>query len=68
MELAEKIRKNIEQSHFESDKLSIPITVSIGVAAYQGEQVLRQLVQRADEALYEAKEGGRNCVKASAEL
>jgi diguanylate cyclase (GGDEF)-like protein len=41
--------------------ISGPITVSIGIAAtVQGEADLDLLVQRADEALYAAKETGRN--------
>lgn len=41
----------------------IPFTVSIGVATRQpGEREVSTVLKRADEALYRAKEGGRNRV------
>lgn len=40
-----------------------PITVSIGVACCTGDENSTSLLQRADKALYQAKEHGRNCVK-----
>jgi len=41
----------------------IGITVSIGVATWNGEETPEQLEKRADEAMYEAKLHGRNQVK-----
>ena len=56
-QLAQKIRKRVQEH-----KKVLPITVSLGVAQYiVGEESSRLLV-RADKALYEAKEGGRNRV------
>lgn len=43
------------------------ITVSLGVSTYQPGDRLETLVKRADEALYQAKQGGRNRVRSSAE-
>ena len=44
----------------------LPITISIGVAAMlAGSQPLELLIKRADAALYEAKDGGRNRVAAA---
>ncbi len=60
--LADKIRICIENNPYEDEKLSVPITVSIGVSQLQGEKLLRELIHRADEALYKAKEMGRNQV------
>ena len=41
----------------------LPVTISIGVAtAMAGSETLEQLLKRADEALYEAKNAGRNRV------
>lgn len=38
------------------------VTVSVGVASYQKGDSVEALVKRADQALYEAKSAGRNCV------
>jgi polar amino acid transport system substrate-binding protein len=58
--LAEAIRQKIERLDF-----GIPrkITISLGVAEYQDDQSVEDLVKRADDALYEAKNSGRNLVK-----
>src|SRR4051794_21218527 len=42
----------------------VPITVSIGIATWDGEAP-EELLQRADEALYAAKQGGRDRVAAA---
>jgi two-component system cell cycle response regulator len=44
----------------------LTVTISIGVAASIGEDTPVKLVKRADEAMYEAKETGRNRVIARA--
>lgn len=61
--MAEKSRKLIEEHGFAFDGVSIPVTISLGVAtlADKGEP-LKAFVQRADERLYEAKGSGRNRV------
>ena len=43
------------------------ITASIGVATYQTGETHESILQRADKALYEAKESGRNKVVVAAE-
>lgn len=40
----------------------VPVTVSIGVAAYQPGDKVESLLSRADAFLYKAKANGRNCV------
>ncbi len=59
---SERLRKTIAETAF---KVQDPITVSLGVAQYQPDESLEHLFQRADEALYRAKEGGRNRVEAA---
>lgn len=54
----------IEQTEFVYNSKRIPVTVSIGLAAREGhgEEGFAQLLSRADELLYNAKELGRNQV------
>lgn len=66
-EVAERIRDAIAAVPLEADGRRIPCTVSIGVATYPADgTTLDALVQRADRAMYEAKQGGRNRVVAFA--
>ena len=41
---------------------AIAVTVSIGCAVVKEEDTAQDLIQRADEKMYEAKRGGRNKV------
>jgi diguanylate cyclase (GGDEF)-like protein len=61
---AEVIRKAVESHPFKgSDGPGSRVTVSIGVAAFPGESAdAPTLIRRADRALYQAKEAGRNRV------
>jgi len=54
------IRKNIEQLEH---KTAGKITVSFGVTQYQENDTLESLFKRCDDALYKAKENGRNRVE-----
>ena len=64
MEIAERIRGDIERYEFAVPNLSHPLkkTVSIGVSFYHDALSTAQFIEEADKALYEAKEGGRNKV------
>ena len=57
--VAEKLRAEVAGA-----RAAVPVTVSIGVATWDGEAP-EDLLQRADEALYEAKEAGRDRVMAA---
>ncbi|QOP43078.1 diguanylate cyclase [Sulfurimonas sediminis] len=59
MELAQKIRKRVEEHSFEHVE---KITVSIGVTEYINTEKETSLLKRVDQALYEAKANGRNQV------
>lgn len=62
-ELAERIRRGIENRVFKVGQESTRVTVSMGVAAYpQDAESAVELITQADKALYSAKEGGRNRV------
>jgi len=56
---AERLRKRIE-SLSPGDNVPSPITVSIGSAAWSGDESPSGLIVRADNALYRAKAAGRN--------
>jgi diguanylate cyclase (GGDEF)-like protein len=58
--IAERIRKGIGDSPIHSGHLQLHVTISLGVAALQPEDTLNALIERTDEALYNAKQTGRN--------
>ncbi len=63
LELAEKIRKGVEDYSFVVRRERIPMTVSAGVASLPEDTLeMEELIQKADEALYAAKHAGRNRV------
>ena len=66
--IADRLRKDVEQTAFSArGGVSLPVTVSIGVAEYMGSgDTVEALVHRADQALYQAKRQGRNRVVADA--
>jgi two-component system cell cycle response regulator len=61
---AEKVRRLVERAPFKFEDTKIPVTISIGVTTLADEIDASELIKRADDKLYEAKEAGRNCVKA----
>jgi diguanylate cyclase (GGDEF)-like protein len=64
-EAAERLRKLIEEMEVQREQSKIKVTISLGVAERKGNmEELAELIHRADEALYAAKEGGRNRVAA----
>jgi diguanylate cyclase (GGDEF)-like protein len=62
---AERFRKAIASEEINTNQTLIPATISLGVAIATGEESLDEhlLLQRADEALYQAKHKGRNRVE-----
>ncbi|MER2541217.1 MAG: GGDEF domain-containing protein [Azonexus sp.] len=64
--LAERLRKGFADETVRSDNdQEIRCTVSIGLATYQSGETESQFIRRADEANYEAKRRGKNCVVAA---
>jgi diguanylate cyclase (GGDEF)-like protein len=57
--VAEKLRKMVEESDFNGMK----VTMSVGVSEFKKGEDINEAIKKADEALYEAKESGRNQVK-----
>lgn len=64
---AEDIRKNIEAMSFVPAP-DLKVTISIGVASNMKGDTCSSLVERADKALYKAKESGRNRVVVFSEI
>jgi diguanylate cyclase (GGDEF)-like protein len=62
LEVAERLRRSVEQIVVEERGRSIPLTISLGVAAFPElwASAPGELLALADEALYDAKERGRN--------
>ena len=60
-DLAEKLRHRIMETNFIPEE-PLPITASFGVAASSDDQGFEDAFRQADQALYLAKNRGRNCV------
>lgn len=59
--LAEEIRKMVSSNIIKTEKGSILLTISIGVSTYSAkDQSLDDIISRADKAVYQAKQQGRN--------
>jgi diguanylate cyclase len=64
--LAEQLRTEFGKTRIKrggKQVLNDAVTISIGVAEIGGGEPLEQAVGRADSAMYQAKNGGRNCVR-----
>ncbi|MGH9857390.1 MAG: sensor domain-containing diguanylate cyclase, partial [Acidobacteriota bacterium] len=61
---AERWRKSVQRATFKSGGQSFAITLSIGFSTYPDDGTGKiELIQKADRALYDAKENGRNQVR-----
>jgi diguanylate cyclase (GGDEF)-like protein len=58
--MAERIRAAVEHGAMAADGTPLAVTVSIGVAVADDDGDAAALLARADAALYDAKQGGRN--------
>lgn len=67
--LAESIRATIEKGRIkrnDADKVLAQVTISLGVASFKAGETASDFVARADQALYDSKEQGRNRVTVAA--
>lgn len=60
LQMAESLRQAIERMDFPEVER---VTISLGVAQLHAEESFTELAMRVDNALYAAKEGGRNRVE-----
>jgi diguanylate cyclase (GGDEF)-like protein len=64
LDIAHRIKEKIKSQVITlENQQQLSITVSIGVSSYQKGDNIDSLIARADKALYEAKNSGRDCVK-----
>ncbi|GGJ82554.1 hypothetical protein GCM10009304_05670 [Pseudomonas matsuisoli] len=63
-DIGERLRHTLESvATFYSPQGALPgVTISIGVAQMAPRDTLESLIARADQALYQAKQAGRNCL------
>ncbi|MGD0566505.1 MAG: diguanylate cyclase [Candidatus Goldiibacteriota bacterium] len=64
IDIAERIRKSIEEHTFYGGETLINITISLGISEYPEHAILKEaIIAKADGALYTAKKSGRNNTK-----
>lgn len=61
-EIAEEIRRKVEQHNYEKSNARFTLTISIGLAMLKENDTPETLFKRADDALYISKKSGRNRV------
>lgn len=64
LDLGERVRKTIAERGFRYEDQELPVTISLGLASFPENGSTKDgLLKAADQALYKAKEAGRNQVK-----
>ncbi len=67
LEMAEKVRKKVEETEISYEGTTIKVTISIGVCITNdvSKFTIPQVINCADNCLYEAKENGKNQVRSN---
>jgi len=61
--LADRIRLAAMALRVKWEELPVKVTISVGVTQLDGQQSIEQMIEHADQALYRAKQNGRNRVE-----
>lgn len=61
-QIAERLRRDVEQAPLSTRHGEIHLTISVGVAEFRAQDSVDELISMADQALYRAKQDGRNRV------
>jgi len=64
-QVANKLREIIAETPFHFRDNRVSVTISGGVAQLKKDEPANDFFERADKALYTAKEKGRNCVESA---
>lgn len=57
-----KLRSSIAKLAFSNEDKQVPVTMSFGISEFENDDTTKAVFERADKALYRAKEKGRNLV------
>jgi diguanylate cyclase (GGDEF)-like protein len=66
LRLAKRIRRRVERLETTYQNQLIRMTISLGITTLRDSDDEKTLFTRADEALYQAKQDGRNCIRIAA--
>ena len=68
LKLADNLRESIKNCSFHYQGEDVSVTVSCGISNFTRGDTIDQVFERADKALYTAKDQGRNCCVSSSDL
>lgn len=66
MQVLERVRQHLDGTPVSHLHARLRITFSAGLTAYRTGEDIYQVIERADQALYDAKAAGRNCTRRAA--
>lgn len=61
--VAEKIRATVSSQRFSTGIGTLSVTISMGIGVFRGDDEPAGVIKRADQALYQAKQNGRNRIE-----
>lgn len=60
LKVMDHVRKSVAETQFKFQEVEFTVSISCGLAAFGEDETAEHLFQQADDALYKAKDGGRN--------